>query len=172
MIKIYIFISILLTGHLCISQTHKATGKKIGTTPVKIIFDTDMGPDYDDIGAIAVLHALADRGECEILATVSCDGHPSIAPTIEIYNRYFNRAHIPVGRASTTAPDFTAPNNWNDTIVNRYGLDLKGKSYPRAVEIYRKVLASQPDHSVVVVSVGFLSNLADLLNSGEMSILH
>ena len=26
----------------------------------KIIFDTDMGPDYDDVGAIAILHALAD----------------------------------------------------------------------------------------------------------------
>src|SRR5690554_1957079 len=53
-----------------------------------IIFDTDMGPDYDDIGAIAMLHALADSGECEILATVASDAHPSIAPTIEVFNRY------------------------------------------------------------------------------------
>src|SRR5690606_5203914 len=26
--------------------------------PVAVIFDTDMGPDYDDVGALAVLHAL------------------------------------------------------------------------------------------------------------------
>jgi hypothetical protein len=38
--------------------------------PVRIFFDTDMHTDCDDAGALAVLHALADRGECEILATV------------------------------------------------------------------------------------------------------
>ena len=30
--------------------------------PVKIIFDTDMGPDYDDVGAMTILHALAAKG--------------------------------------------------------------------------------------------------------------
>ena len=39
--------------------------------PVKVIFDTDMLTDFDDVGALACLHALADAGECEILATVS-----------------------------------------------------------------------------------------------------
>ena len=31
--------------------------------PVRIIFDTDLGPDYDDVGALAFLHAMADSGE-------------------------------------------------------------------------------------------------------------
>ena len=30
--------------------------------PIPVIFDTDMGPDYDDVGAMAVLHAYADSG--------------------------------------------------------------------------------------------------------------
>lgn len=34
--------------------------------PVSLIFDTDMAPDYDDVGALAVLHALADSGEVRI----------------------------------------------------------------------------------------------------------
>jgi hypothetical protein len=37
---------------------------------VRIILDTDMSGDCDDAGALALLHALADQGECEILATV------------------------------------------------------------------------------------------------------
>ncbi len=37
-------------------------------TPVHVILDTDIGSDCDDAGALAVLHALADRGEVEILA--------------------------------------------------------------------------------------------------------
>ena len=36
--------------------------------PVKVIFDTDMITDFDDVGALACLHALADAGECEDLA--------------------------------------------------------------------------------------------------------
>ena len=38
----------------------------------KIIFDTDMVEDYDDVGAMAVLHAMADEGKCEILAVATC----------------------------------------------------------------------------------------------------
>ena len=43
-------------------------GVTLTAAPVKILFDTDMTTDCDDAGAMAVLHALADRGECEILA--------------------------------------------------------------------------------------------------------
>jgi len=131
----------------------------------KIIFDTDMGPDYDDVGAITILHALADSGECEILATVSSDGHPLIAPTIEVFNRYFKRDSLPIGIPSAAAPDFTAPNGWNDTLVNRFAPELQSKTYPSAVSVYRKVLAAQPDNSVTIVTVGFLSNISDLLES-------
>jgi hypothetical protein len=39
--------------------------------PIAVIFDTDMGPDYDDVGAIALLHAFADSGSVNILATMA-----------------------------------------------------------------------------------------------------
>ena len=47
--------------------------------PVSLIFDTDMAPDYDDVGAMAVLHALADSGEVDILATVSSNKQETTA---------------------------------------------------------------------------------------------
>ena len=53
--------------------------------PVKIIFDTDMLTDFDDVGALACLHALADAGECEILATVSSTrGNASVGRHLQI----------------------------------------------------------------------------------------
>jgi inosine-uridine nucleoside N-ribohydrolase len=135
--------------------------------PVKIIFDTDMGPDYDDVGAIAVLHALAANGECKILACCASDGHPTIAPTIDAFNRYFSRADIPVGTAGKEAPDFTAKNHWNDSIVAMCFKENKTNAdYPSAVEVYRKTLAGQKNKSVTIVTVGFISNMADLLKSG------
>ena len=39
--------------------------------PVAVIFDTDMGPDYDDAEAVALLPALADSGDARIPATMA-----------------------------------------------------------------------------------------------------
>jgi inosine-uridine nucleoside N-ribohydrolase len=138
-----------------------------GKEPVKIIFDSDMGPDFDDVGAITILHVLAAKGECEILATMASDGYPYIAPTLEVFNRYFRKPTIPIGVTGNDAPKFSCPNHWNDSLVVKYLPKKKTNSdYPSATEVYRKVLASQPDESVVIVTVGFLSNLETLLKSG------
>lgn len=152
-----------------------ATWMVLGSMPVqalekrndipKLIFDTDMGPDYDDVGAIAILHNLAAKGECEILATLASDHHASIAPTIDLFNRYFKKPDIPVGVATTGAPDMEAVNHWNDSLINRFDRSLQGKEYPSAIAVYRKVLADQADHSVTIVTVGFVSNLRALLHS-------
>lgn len=150
----------------CAVNVGNKTGGGINTSSIpKIIFDSDMGPDFDDIGALAVLHALADSGECEILATVSCNMHPTVAPTIDLLNRYFGRGEIPVANAVHGAPNSTAPNNWNDRLINTFAPDVRDKTYPDAVTIYRRELASQPDNSVTIVTVGFLSNLSALLDS-------
>src|SRR6266446_1333672 len=47
------------------------TNAQKDTSPQSIIFDSDMGPDYDDVGAITLLHAFADSGYINILATVA-----------------------------------------------------------------------------------------------------
>lgn len=65
--------------------------------PVKVIFDTDMDSDCDDAGALAVLHALADAGEAEILATVCSARHAWSPPAVEAVNRYYGRGELPIG---------------------------------------------------------------------------
>ena len=62
---------------------------------VHIIFDTDMAPDYDDVGALALLHSYADEGTVEILGTIASNQWPTAAPTIEVINTYFGRPDIP-----------------------------------------------------------------------------
>ena len=141
-----------------------------GTSPVKVIFDTDMITDYDDMGALATLHALADRGECEILATVSSTrGNASVA-AIEICNAFCGRPDLPVGAPKSDSAVRGAPFG-HDKYVRlrgkyaRWVRHADADSAPDAVEVYRKTLASQPDASVVVCTVGFLTNLRDLLAS-------
>lgn len=159
--KLTLLLLTLGSIYTCVSQISKVN------SPVKIIFDTDMGPDYDDIGAIAVLHSLANKGECKILATLASDRYPAVAETIDIFNHYLGQTDIPVGIPDKGAPDFTARNRWNDSIVAKYPLNkINGNDYPLATEVYRKILAGENDKSVTVVTVGFISNLADLLKSG------
>lgn len=133
---------------------------------VSIIFDSDIGPDYDDVGAITILHVLADRGEAKILATVASNKYEGIAAVLNVFNTYFHRADIPIGVPKGNAVDQRDSQHWSDSILARYPHAIKFNSQvPDAVEVYRKVLSSQPDHSVTIVTVGFFTNLANLLNS-------
>jgi inosine-uridine nucleoside N-ribohydrolase len=135
--------------------------------PVSIIFDSDIGPDYDDVGAITILHVLAGRGEAKILATVASNKYEGIAAVLNVFNTYFKRPGIPIGVPKGKAVDLKDPQHWSDSILARYPHSIKYNSeVPGAVEVYRKVLSSQPDHSVTIVTVGFFTNLANLLKSG------
>ena len=85
---------------LLLSCNSKPTdsGEAYPSSPsVNLILDTDLGPDYDDVGAMALMHALADSGQVKILATVSSNLDERVVPCIEVINTYFKRPDIPVG---------------------------------------------------------------------------
>ena len=139
--------------------------------PVKIIFDTDLGPDYDDVGALAFLHAMADSGKVVILATVASNKNELVAPSIEVINTYFNRPGLPIGAPKTEGVNLGSSQHWADSIVAKYPHTISSTDQvPDAVKIYRKILSGQPDNSVTIVTVGFLTNLNNLLKSGSDSI--
>lgn len=135
-----------------------------------IIFDTDMAPDYDDVGALALLHALADSGEARILATVSSNKCATCVPCIEVINTYFGRPDIPTGCVKGDAPELTTWHKglrWTEELPRRYAHRTASSDESEdALKVYRRVLSKQPDHSVTIVTVGFLSNLRYLLESG------
>ena len=146
-----------------VSQTDKPQ-------PVNLILDTDLGPDYDDVGAMALMHALADSGQVNILATLSSNHDERVVPCIEVLNTYFNRPDIPVGApksepgASLTTWHKT---KWTDELPANYPHHTaKTSDAPDALKVYRKILSEQPDTSVVICTIGFFSNLRDLLQSG------
>ncbi|MDR1675685.1 MAG: nucleoside hydrolase [Tannerella sp.] len=138
--------------------------------PVSLIFDTDLGPDYDDVGALALLHALADSGQVKLLATVSSNKDERVIPCIEVINTYFGRPDLPAGAPkSEGGVSLTAGHRvkWTDVLPAKYPhRTAKTSDAPDAVNVYRQILAGQPDHSVVICTVGFFTNLKDLLLSG------
>ncbi len=151
--------ALIITGCNCCQS-----GK--GTIPVKIIFDSDLGPDYDDVGALAILHAMADSGKVEILATLSSNKNELVVPSIEVINTYFNRPDIETGAPKTAGVSIGSAQHWADSIVKKYPHRISGTSQaPDAISIYRKILSAEPDKSVTIVTVGFLTNLSNLLKS-------
>ena len=134
----------------------------------RVIFDTDMYTDYDDVGALAILHAMADAGECELIA-VGCntwgEGNRSVA-ACEVVNAYYGRAELPVGCARSGG--VRGKGNAGFGLSDAYPewvSHLVSTSAPTAVEVYLEALKASPDKSVVLCSVGFLNNVADLLKA-------
>jgi hypothetical protein len=138
--------------------------------PVDVIFDTDMGNDVDDVLALGLLHALEARGECRLAAVTLTKDHPLAAPFTAAVNTFYGRGEIPIGaiRGGPTPEQgkFLGLAERRDDGRLRYPHDLaSGGDVPDATRLLRRVLAAKPDSSVVIVQVGFSSNLARLLDS-------
>ena len=154
---------LIFTILLCLGMNAFAQQK---AKPVNIIFDSDMGPDYDDVGAITILHALADKSEAHILATMASTKYEGVAGVLNVFNTYFKRPNVPIGVPKGDALDLRDWQHWTDTLLVRYPHQIKSNNEAAdAVTLYRKILAAQPDHSVTIVTIGFLTNLSNLLNT-------
>jgi inosine-uridine nucleoside N-ribohydrolase len=139
--------------------------------PVRIIFDTDMGNDIDDALALAMLHGLESRSECKLLAVTITKDNAFAAPFVDVINTFYGRGNISIGvvRNGVTPEESaylkpvleaeTEGKRWNPHRLQ------SGQDAPEAVELLRKVLSQQPDQSVIIVQVGFSTNLARLLKS-------
>lgn len=133
--------------------------------PAKVIFDTDVGDDCDDAGALAMLHALADRGEIEILAVMVSNRVPQAPACADAINTFYGRPDLPLGVVKTTVSTQTN-DRYASYIAGKFPHDVRSADdVPDAVTLYRKILAAQPDGSVVLVVVGPATNVSDLLKS-------
>lgn len=151
------------------------TGLAFAGVP-KVIFDSDMYTDFDDVGALAVLHSLADAGECEILGTISCTAGGSYSTgMIELINRFYGRPDLPIAAPKTMGVN---PEQDRHAFGNRtfkiYASMVKAHpelrypttaTAPDANETYRRLLAAAPDGSVTIISVGFITNMRRLLET-------
>ena len=146
----------------------------MNAAPVRLILDTDMDTDCDDAGALAVLHALADAGECALLGVVCSVPVPACVAAVRAIDAWHGRADIPVGLVEV--PGYDADPAWRPYREHRGRCDADGVLYngrlgetgstaESAVGIYRRLLAGQPDGSVTICAVGTLTALAQLLAS-------
>jgi purine nucleosidase len=137
--------------------------------PVRLIFDTDIGNDVDDVLALGMIHALESRGQCQLIAVTITKDHPWAAEFVDAVNTFYGRGDIPIGiaRSGITNDEgkFLKLARAQDQGQPWFPHDLDGARAPAATDVLRKVLSQQPDKSVAIVQVGFSTNLARLLAS-------
>lgn len=157
-------------NEIVLNEREDALTQTTSITPpkLKVIFDTDIAEDVDDVGAVAVLHALADKGEIDILGMMVSMPVDYGAPALDAINTYFKRPDIPIGTLRNSQDARGAGNLlvYNQALATSFPNDLRhADNAPNAVDLYRQLLASQPDQSVVIITVGPLTNLYHLMMS-------
>ena len=142
--------------------------------PVRLIFDTDIGNDVDDVLALGMIHSLQARGACRLLGVTITKDSDLAGPFVDAINTFYLRGETPIGvvrPGKTPEPGKFLPMAAEMVTENgksrfRYPHDLlSNRDAPEAVGLLRKLLAAEPDGSVSIAQVGFSTNLARLLDS-------
>lgn len=147
-----------------------ADGPPPKAPPVKIVFDTDIGNDVDDVLALSMLHSLMTRGDCELLAVTVTKPDDLSGPFVDMMNTFYGRPNIPIavvrGGFTNGAGKFLPLAAVMDNGQLRYPRDLKSSwDTPDPRKYLRELLSRQADQSVTLVQVGFFSNFAALLDT-------
>lgn len=132
----------------------------------RILFDTDITGDVDDVLALAMCHTLADRGTCEFLGVTVSKNNPLTASFVDAQNTFHDRPDLPVGVTRDAQAQHRESKYLKLADSPNYPHDLKRNEDAKdAVELIRELVNAQPDHSVTIISVGIASNMANLLKS-------
>jgi inosine-uridine nucleoside N-ribohydrolase len=157
----------LLTG--CSSQQKDTPSKE----PLQIIFETDMGNDIDDALALDMIYKYMEEDRADMLAVMTNRDSKYSAEFIDIMATWYGFGQIPIGIVRNGANAETGKIKYDQAVceLSENGQPMFSRTlndYESLLDahiLYRKILAEQPDTSVVVISVGFSTNIARLLET-------
>lgn len=166
-----------LTALLCLGACRKTsdstqTNDSYTGVPL-VILDADFGSSTDDLFAAEFLYYYQDKGMSRLIGVIADRMGEQNAAIVDIMNTYYGYGNIPIGlerngiQNSDVYIDYTSLAEIKDSIgkpmfertVNDYS------KLPDGWKLYRKLLSESPDHSVSIVITGFITAVAQLLES-------
>ncbi len=160
---------LLLIAYIIFTGCSNAKKTTTVNKPLPVIFETDMGNDIDDALALDMLYKYTDQKMVKLLAVSSNKNNPSSAVYLDIMNTWYGYPKIPVGKVVNGANSENDAVNYTRVVAGyqpAFKRTMKDTAaYAESVDLYRRVLSKVADHSVVIISVGFSTNLARLLDS-------
>jgi inosine-uridine nucleoside N-ribohydrolase len=162
------------------TSTFFFTAACVATANINLIIDTDLSIDVDDVGAVCLAHALADRGEVNLLAIVHDSGANLGVGALSAINEYYGRSlRLGAYRGPIGAPNGSERPEWTNRGRGQYIESLVDEFEPPVrsaadvddtLRVYRDTLAAAPDGSVTIAAIGFATALLELLeSSGDTS---
>lgn len=141
--------------------------KNTETQMINLILDTDFETDCDDVGALAVLHSLAQRGIVNILGVIASVNSPYPAAAVAAVNAALGRPDIPVGE-NRTIPNAPCYLKHRENTQDRSYCEAIAKELPQnntqdAIALYLNILNRVADSSVTICSIGLMTVLAEVM---------
>lgn len=129
-----------------------------------VIFDTDIGPDCDDAGAMAVLFEMAKKYDVKILGIANCTSNPYGNGAIRAISEFYGYEDIKI--VQHKGYEILKNNDkYNKPVTKKYcKYENSAIHVEAALDLYESVLKKAEDDSVTVISVGPLTNLAEILD--------
>ncbi|GAB3999190.1 hypothetical protein GCM10028807_48720 [Spirosoma daeguense] len=158
----FIFIILVIFGGL----SNVCSGKQtpVQSKPTAVILDTDMDSDVDDVGALAMLHTYEKAGKIRILGVIVTSDELHSATCTDAINTYFGRGDLPIGVSQKDS--LKTFSKYTQTVSKEFPHKLNSsKDAENSTSLYRRLLAKEPDGSVVIITIGHLTSLSNLLNS-------
>lgn len=141
--------------------------------PVKVIFETDMGNDIDDALALDMLYKYQDMGDAHILMISNNKANIHSVAFLDIMNTFYGYPEIPLATVKNSPVKEQVSKSYVEIVENFHSDNFRFPknrnsvdTIPESVQKYRQILSKEKDGSVVIISVGFLTNLSQLLKSG------
>lgn len=160
---------LLLLTLLPFLSFQKNATKHFADIPVSVILDTDMDSDVDDVGALAMLHNYEKQGKAKILGIIVTSDELYSASCTDAINTWYGRGDIPIGVSQTDS--LKSFSRYTKQISQQFPSKLKNNTQAKdGTALYRRLLANEPDSSVVIITIGHLTSLSRLLASGPDAI--
>ena len=174
-IKLLVFAAIFLLCSIEMASCNdndEPSKQNYDGTPL-IILDTDIGSSTDDLFALEMLYYYHNEERCKLLGVVVDRMGEHCAAITDVMNTYFGHPDVPIGLVRN---GIASPQVWIDysalpSYTGSDGTPMFRRSVndystlPDGWQLYRRLLAAQPDHSVSICSIGFVTSLSQLLAS-------
>ncbi|KAF3057467.1 hypothetical protein GL218_06302 [Daldinia childiae] len=142
-----------------------------------IVIDTDIFSDVDDVGSLAVANVLHNYGLADLRGVVVNTHSKYGALAVSVINTYFGNGDVPIAAIRPLTDEMFFDKR--EYVLSEYASKI-AHNWPRSlndssetstpVEMYRRILSSAEDHSITLISIGFLTNFAALMNSSADDI--
>ena len=131
----------------------------------RVIFDTDIDSDVDDVGALAMLLNMHKNGDIKLSAIIVTSDDPYAPLCVSAICNFYEEPDIPIGFLKGQE-NLKNHSRYTRQISEKFGSAFTNHTQVEdGTELYRRILAESKNNSVKIITVGHLTSFMKLLQS-------